>query len=99
MSGINLNYLTPYSSGIINLINGIFIPVLMAVAFITFIWGVFKYFIWGAESDTERATGRRFILWGIIGFVVILSVWGLVAIVRGAFGLPFGGFAPRPPIF
>ena len=99
MSGINLSYLTPYSSGIINLINGIFVPVLMAFGLRAFFWGVFKSFIWGAESDTERAAGRRFIFWSIIGFVVILSVWGLVAIVGGALGLPFGGFGPPPPTF
>ncbi len=97
--GINLSVITPYSSGIINLINGILVPVLMAIAFITFLWGVYKYFIQGASSDTERETGRQFVLWGIIGFVVILSVWGLVAIVTNFFSLQTGGAAPKPPTF
>ncbi|MDO8566903.1 MAG: pilin [bacterium] len=100
MSGINLNYLTPYSSGIINLINGILVPVLMAVAFIVFLWGVYKYFIYhGASESGEKMEGRKYAMWGIIGFVIILSVWGLVAIVRGALGLPFGGSGPTPPTF
>ncbi|OGG78020.1 hypothetical protein A3A36_00940 [Candidatus Kaiserbacteria bacterium RIFCSPLOWO2_01_FULL_52_12b] len=97
--GININVIKPYSDSIINIINSILVPVLMAIAFIVFLWGVFKYFIWGADNETERATGRQFILWGIIGFVVILSVWGLVAIVGGAVGLQLGGSAPKPPTF
>ncbi len=69
----------------------------MAIAFIVFLWGVYKYFIYGADNETERATGKQFVLWGIIGFVVILSVWGLVAIVSGTLGLQLGGAAPKPP--
>jgi hypothetical protein len=95
--GINLGVITPYSEGIKNLINSVLVPVLMAIALITFFWGVYKYFILGADSETERATGRQFVLWGIIGFVVIVSLWGLVAIVGGVFGLQPGGSAPSVP--
>ena len=95
----NLNVITPYSEGIKNLINDILVPVLMAIAFIVFLWGVYKYFIYGADNETERATGKQFVLWGIIGFVVILSVWGLVAIVSGTLGLQLGGGSPTPPTF
>jgi hypothetical protein len=96
--GINPSYLQGYSNSIIGIINRMFVPVLIAIAFITFLWGVYKYFILGAESDTERATGRQFVLWGIIGLVVIFSVWTLVNIVSGTLGFPTGGLAPRPPL-
>ena len=94
--GINLSVITPYSEGIKNVINGVLMPVFMAIAFIVFLWGIFKYFIWGAENDTEKAEGRKFAMWGIIGFVIILSVWGLVNIVTGALALPNNN-PPRPP--
>ena len=97
--GININVIRPYSNGIIDVINGILVPVLMAIAFIVFLWGVFKYFIFGASSDTERATGRQFVLWGVIGFVIILSLWGLVNIVLQTFRLSPGGGPPPAPIF
>jgi hypothetical protein len=96
-NGINLNVIQPYATGIINVINSIFVPVLIAVAFIVFLWGVYKYFILGADSDTERATGRQFVLWGIIGFVIIFSLWGLVNIVGGTLGFSFTTPAPKPP--
>lgn len=95
--GINPSYLQGYKTSIIGIINGMLVPVLIAIAFITFLWGVYKYFILGADSDTERATGRQFVLWGIIGFVVIASVWALVNIVSGTLGLQIGNTAPLPP--
>ena len=98
-TGINTGVITPYSGGIIRVINGIFVPVLMAIAFIVFLWGAYKYFILGAENESAKGEGRTFVMWGIIGFVVILSVWGLVAIVTNTFGLTSGGSAPKPPTF
>ena len=97
MGTINTSYLLGYKTSIVYVINSIFVPVLFAVAFLTFLWGVYKYFILGADNDTERATGRQFVLWGIIGFVVILSVWALVGIVATTFGLSPGGTAPAYP--
>ncbi len=96
-TGVNLNIVKGYSASILYVINFIFVPVVFAVAFLTFLWGVYKYFILGADNDTERATGRHFVFWGIIGFVVILSVWGLVAVVGSTFGLTAGGTAPNYP--
>ena len=95
----NINAIKPYSDAIIGLINGIAVPVLMAIAFIVFLWGVYRYFILGADNESERETGKQFVLWGIIGFVIILSVWGLVALVGSTLGLTPGGSAPKPPTF
>jgi hypothetical protein len=94
--GINIGVIKPYSDSITGIINGIFVPVLMAIAFIVFLWGVFKYFILGASDEKNRTDGRQFVLWGIIGFVIILSVWGLVNIVTSALNLS-SGTHPVPP--
>jgi hypothetical protein len=56
---------------------------------------VFQYFIAGAASDEKRKTGRTFILYGIIGFVVMLSIWGLVNLLLATLGF---GWGARPPI-
>lgn len=98
-SGINTSYITPYSTGIIRVVNSILVPVLMAIAFIVFLWGVYKYFILGAAEEKSRADGRQFSLWGIIGFVIILSLWGLVNLIMGTFNLQAGTVAPPPPTF
>lgn len=87
-----------YSQGIIDLINTVFVPVLLAIAFIVFVWGIYKYFILGAENESEKMDGRKFALWGIIGFVIIFSVWTLVGVVKDTLGLSAGS-NPTPPTF
>ncbi len=96
--GINLSVITPYSTSITSLINDILVPVLMAIAFIVFLWGVYKYFIQGAADEKSRADGRQFALWGIIGFVIILSLWGLVNLFTSMLGLTANNAPAFPTI-
>lgn len=67
------------------LINSSVIPLLFAIALVVFIWGVVQ-FISGAENEEKREKGRQFMLWGILGLAVMVSVWGLVAIFNKSFG-------------
>src|SRR5262245_19277933 len=67
---------------IINLL----LPLVVAVALLVFFWGLGK-FILAAGDEEARKAGRQLMIWGIIAFVVMLSVWGLVNFVRSAFGL------------
>lgn len=90
---IDTTDLLGYKNSIISIINGMLVPVIIAIAFLVFIWGVYKYFILGAENESEKAEGRKFVMWGLIGFVVIFSVWGLVNFVGSTFGLSAGGSA------
>jgi ABC-type thiamin/hydroxymethylpyrimidine transport system permease subunit len=50
-----------------------------------FVWGVVQYVI--ASDEEAKKTGRNRMIYGIIGLVVIVSMWGLVGIVRQTFGL------------
>lgn len=54
------------------------VPLIFAIAFITFIWGVFTYFIRGGAETEEREKGKQLIMWGLVGFVVMIAVWGIV---------------------
>ena len=93
---IDKTYLEGYKNIIIDVINNYLVGVLIAVAFITFLWGVYKYFI---VPDGEREEGKQFIMYGIIGFVVIFSVWGLVNIVKDTIILDGGNStAPSYPV-
>jgi len=66
------------NSGIIGIINTAVVPIIGACAFAVFIWGVVNYFFLNSGNEEKRAEGRQFILWGIIGLVVLFSVWGFV---------------------
>lgn len=93
---IDVLYIKGYTDSISTIINLYLVPALIAVAFIVFIFGVYKYFIQGAASDTEREKGRTFTLYGIIGLVIIFSVWGIVSIFMSTLNLPDQN-APNPP--
>jgi len=75
---------------IIETINNIIVPVLFAVAFIVFLFGAFKTFILGARSEEVATDGKNLMLWGLIGFFVMISIWGLVNLLTGTitFGNP-----------
>ncbi len=62
------------------------IPLIFAIATMVFIWGAVNFFIIGGSEEEKRKQGRQLMLWGIIGFVVMLSVWSLVHIVGSTFG-------------
>ena len=70
-------------SFVINTINNVLVPVLFAVAFIVFLWGAFQTFIVGASSDEVKEKGKNLMLYGLIGFFVMVSIWGLVNILTG----------------
>ncbi len=84
---ITANSVGTIGQGAIQLINNVLVPLVFAIAFVVFIWGVFQYFIQGGADEEKREAGKSLMLWGIIGFFVMASVWGLVNILRGTFVL------------
>lgn len=62
------------------------ITLMMAVALIVFLYGMFL-FIANAANESRRSEGKRHMLWGIIGLVVMVSAYGILSIAAGTFGL------------
>lgn len=79
---------------ILYLINSVAVPVLFAIAFIVFLYGIAKAYIFSGGDAEAVSEGHRLVLWGIIGFVVMISLWGLVNVVSSTFGL--GGYSAPP---
>lgn len=59
-----------------------------AVALLVFFWGIVE-FIYHAESSDGRETGRRNIVWGIVGMTVMVSVYAIIRLVLNTFGIPY----------
>lgn len=78
-----VNNLSDAGAFVINIINNVLVPVLFAIAFIVFLYGAFQTFIVGATSDEAKEKGKNLMLWGLIGFFVMVSIWGLVNILTG----------------
>ncbi len=47
----------------------------MAIAF--FMWGVIK-FIANTDDPAKREEGKKFLVWSVIAFLVLVSIWGIV---------------------
>jgi hypothetical protein len=69
----------------LNEILGAILPFLIALGVLYFVWGVVQFVI--ASDEEAKTTGRNRMIYGIIGLVVIVGMWGLVRIVTNTFGL------------
>jgi len=78
------------STGIIGVLNTIVVPIIFAFAFAAFVWGVVNYFFLHGSEEEKRKEGKEFIFWGIIGMVVLFSVWGFVNIMLSTLGIAPG---------
>ncbi len=67
-------------------INGTLIPLVFGVALLVFIYGMFQYFILGGGDEDSRDKGRKLMLWSIVGFVVMVSIFGIVNLIAGGLG-------------
>lgn len=61
------------------------LPILISLGVIYFIWGVVQYVI--GDGEEAKKTGKDRMIYGVIGFAVILGLWGFVNILVGTFGL------------
>jgi len=59
-------------------------PVLIGIAVVFFIWGVANYIL-KSDDAAGRESARQIMIWGIIALFVIITVWGLVAVLTSTF--------------
>jgi len=69
------------------IINMLVIPII-GLAVVAFLYGLLTY-ISNASNESKRKEGLQFIMYALIGFVVMLSMWALAGIISGTFGLDF----------
>ncbi|MCM2339257.1 MAG: hypothetical protein NDI62_02270 [Burkholderiales bacterium] len=63
----------------------IIIPILIVLGVVFFVYGVVTFVI--SDDEEAKTKGRDRMIYGIIGLVVIVAMWGLVGIVKNTFGL------------
>ena len=81
---VDSSYLTSIVVQLKTLIN-LALPVIIAAAVVYFVYGIARFVVAGDEAAKEAAKDK--IIYGIIGLVVMVSVWGLVNIVVRTLGL------------
>ena len=60
------------------------IPIILSFALLVFFWGLAKM-VWHGGNERNYAEGRRIAFYGVIALFVMLSVWGLVALLENTF--------------
>lgn len=79
-----------YAESVIDTIKNVIIyplvTLMFVVAMLVFVWGVFLYVKNGTE-EAARAQGQRHMVFGVIGFVIMLSALAIFNIALGTFGL------------
>lgn len=72
---------------ILTFLNSVLIPFIFTLAFLFFLVNAVRYFIIGGGNETERDKARRFALWGILAFVLMVSIWGIANLLTSGFGI------------
>lgn len=68
-------------------INNTLIPIILAVAFLVFLYGVVQYFFVNGGDEDSRKTGRSIMLYAVFAFVIIVSIWGIVVLISNGLDL------------
>lgn len=79
---------------IVDLIINPLLLVLMALAFLLFVYGLVE-FLWNLNEGGENSEGKRHMVWGIVGLLIMISVYGIVALIDNTFG--FGALSGQGP--
>ena len=83
-AGIGLGTIQGMICKIGDILNTI-VPILIALGVVYFVWGVITFVI--SNDEEAKTTGRNRMIYGIIGLVVIVGMWGLVRVVTNTFGV------------
>ena len=73
-------------SDLLTFSNDILIPFIIGIGFLVFVWGMFKFFILGGHDDDKRSEGKNLMIWAVVGFVMMVSIFGIVNLIADGLG-------------
>lgn len=85
-AGSQITNLTDFINFATCILNTSILPLLVTLAVVFFLWGVTIYVI-NPASTAEREKGQQYMIWGIIGIFVIVSIWGIIGVLSNTFGI------------
>jgi len=53
--------------------NDVLIPFILGIGFLVFVWGIFKYFIFGGANEEAKEQGKSLVIYATLGFSLSLS--------------------------
>ncbi len=91
-----LGPISDFIKNIIQFMNNTLVPAIFALAFLVFLWGMFKTFILGGHDEEKQSEGKQLMMYAIAGFVIMVSLWGIVNLVARGFGFAGQGIQQIP---
>jgi hypothetical protein len=95
-AAVDLGYFTTFLTALQGIINTL-VPLVIALGLLFFIWGLVQ-FIFASGDEAAKDEGKRKMIWGVVALFVIVSVWGLVALLNQLTGVAAGGTVVTPAV-
>ena len=69
------------------IINYVIDPALRVVfTLLFFVWGIIE-FLWGVKNGQVSESGKNHMVYGLLGMLIMVSVYGIIALIVNSFGL------------
>lgn len=75
-------------------IMGLLIPMALSAALIAFFWGLAQWLLKGANAEE----GKNLMIMGVLALFVMVSIWGIVALLQRTLGISSVTRVPAPSI-
>jgi len=62
------------------------IVVIFALGFFLFVWGLVE-FLFKLNEGGDNKEGKQHMIWGIVGMLIMVSVYGILSLVTATFGI------------
>ncbi|MCR4325840.1 MAG: hypothetical protein NUV59_03485 [Patescibacteria group bacterium] len=62
------------------------ILIVFAVGFFFFVFGLVE-FLWKLNEGGDNKEGKQHMIWGIVGMLIMVSVYGILSLVTNTFGI------------
>lgn len=88
---------------IMTMFNGVlvnFVRVGLGVAVVVFIWGIVKMILGMSRGEADKAIqeGKSRMIWGIVALFLIVSIWGVTALLAEIVGVTGASTTQSTPI-
>jgi ABC-type phosphate transport system permease subunit len=60
--------------------------VIFAAGFFMFMWGLFQFML-NSNSSEDTSEGKRHMIYGTLGMLIMVSVYGIISLLATTFGL------------
>ena len=77
--------MNPTFSDLINKILGYLAPIVPLILTLTMVVFIWAQFILASGDEKKIESGKKLMIWGIIGFFVAVSIWGIVEVFTNTF--------------